>query len=306
MAEAVEGTVKANVPARRGLSTARGTTRLKFNHTDAKPNGLFLGHLDSVDVSTIKIGEDSTGMPSFNGYEVPRIRFTFASNEDEAVKRKYVTLSFTAVESNVKTIPGGDEEWKVNQVLDWIKHILNVFVFKGRELTDDEAGLYSLSYIDYDNDGLYVPVDTEQVIASWKAFFEAVTNTLNAGKDGQSYYKTDGKPFPVWIKLIRYIKSKKNGWTPVSNGDLSFPSFVGEGCVEIYKNNTMPSIRINVINECITPKNIEKPAAKTPNVAPGMAVAPMGGMGGIDLGMGGGMEGDFNPGAVPTDMPFEN
>ena len=30
--------------ARRGIATARGTQRLKFNHTDVKPNGLFQAH----------------------------------------------------------------------------------------------------------------------------------------------------------------------------------------------------------------------------------------------------------------------
>ena len=90
---------------RRGISTARGTTRLKFSDSDAKPNGLFLAHLESVDFSMIKIGEETTGMPSFNGLEIPRLRFLFTSNEPDEAKRKYVTLQFTAVESNADTIP---------------------------------------------------------------------------------------------------------------------------------------------------------------------------------------------------------
>ena len=121
---------------RRGIASARGTQRLKFSHELAKPNGLFIAHLDSVVVSKILIGEDKTGLPSFNGLQIPRIAITFASNEPEAAKRHYVTISFTAVESNVDTIPGGKKEWQVNAVLDWFKHILNVYVLKGRELTE--------------------------------------------------------------------------------------------------------------------------------------------------------------------------
>ena len=130
------GAAVANAPvetkkvSRRGIGTARGTTRLKFSHEQAKQNGLFLGHLDSVAVTMIQIGEDKTGMPSFNGLEIPKLTVTFASNEEEVNKRHYQNLTFTAVESNANTIPGGKEEWKVNTVFDWFKHILNVYVLK--------------------------------------------------------------------------------------------------------------------------------------------------------------------------------
>lgn len=264
---------------RRGIAAARGTTRLKFSHEQAKLNGLFIAHLDSVATSMIQIGEDKTGMPSFNGLEIPKLVFTFASNEAEVAKRHYVILQFTAVESNANTIPGGKEDWKVNTVFDWLKHILNVYVLKGRELTDEEADALSLPFEDFDEQGEYVPVEPETVIAGWKTIFENFENIVNRGRDGQPYYKTkDGKDIPVWIKLLRYNKTKK-GWNPVNNGDLSFPSFVGEGCIEIYKQNTAPSIRIDSVKESIIPMNVEK--AKAPNMpAIGNGVAgasPMGG-----------------------------
>ena len=80
--ENVENQAKSKV-TRRGVAAARGTTRLKFTHELAKQNGLFIGHLESVTVSMIQIGEDKTGMPSFNGLEIPKIVLTFASNETE-------------------------------------------------------------------------------------------------------------------------------------------------------------------------------------------------------------------------------
>lgn len=250
---------------RRGVAAARGTTRLKFSHEQAKQNGLFIGHLESVAASMIQIGEDKTGMPSFNGLEIPKIVFTFTSNEPEVAKRHYITLQFTAVESNANTIPGGKEEWKVNTVFDWFKHILNVYVLKGRELTEDEANALTLSFDDFDEQGEYVPVEPEDVIAGWKTLFENFENIINRGRDGQPYYKSkDGKDIPIWMKLLRYIKTGKKGWQPVNNGDLAFPSFVGEGCIEIYKQNTPPSIRIDSIKEAIIPMNIEK--AKAPNM----------------------------------------
>ena len=286
---------------RRGIATARGTQRLKFTHTDAKPNALFLAHLDSVDVSTIKIGEESTGLPSFNGMEIPRLRFTFTSNEAEEAKRRYVTLSFTPAESNAETIPGGKGEWKINTIFDWIKHLYNVYVLKGRELTEEEAAAFELPFVDFDENGQYVPVDVEIVVAGWTQLFNNIENAFNRGKDGKPCYKTaDNKIIPVWIKLLRYIRTKKNGWSPIQNGDLVFPAFVGEGCVEIYKPNEMPAIKVNQINECIIPKDIDtKKKAQTPNMP------SMPGMGGtVNLGseMSGGF-GDFGPSALGEDMP---
>lgn len=305
-AEVQEEVQNVKKVTRRGVAAARGTTRLKFSHEQAKQNGLFIGHLESVVVSMIQIGEDKTGMPSFNGLEIPKIVLTFASNDPEVSKRNYVTLQFTAVESNANTIPGGKDEWKVNTVFDWFKHILNVYVLKGRELTEDEANALTLSFEDFDEQGEYVPVEPEDVVAGWKTLFENFENIINRGRDGQPYYKSkDGKYIPVWIKLLRYIKTGKKGWQPVNNGDLAFPSFVGEGCIEVYKQNTPPSIRIDSIKEAIIPMNVEK--AKAPNMpTPGMggiAAPAMGGVPVVDPMVG---AGNFNGIATEAaeDMPF--
>lgn len=305
-AEVQEEVQNVKKVTRRGVAAARGTTRLKFSHEQAKQNGLFIGHLESVVVSMIQIGEDKTGMPSFNGLEIPKIVLTFASNDPEVSKRNYVSLQFTAVESNANTIPGGKDEWKVNTVFDWFKHILNVYVLKGRELTEDEANALTLSFEDFDEQGEYVPVEPEDVVAGWKTLFENFENIINRGRDGQPYYKSkDGKYIPVWIKLLRYIKTGKKGWQPVNNGDLAFPSFVGEGCIEVYKQNTPPSIRIDSIKEAIIPMNVEK--AKAPNMpTPGMggiAAPAMGGVPVVDPMVG---AGNFNGIATEAaeDMPF--
>lgn len=265
--------------SRRGLGSARGTARLKFGNDQAKPNGLFLGHLEEVKYSTITIGEDKTGMPSFNGFEIPKLTLTFASNEEDPNKRHYVSKTFTAVESNVNTIPGGKEEWKVNSVFDWLKHVLNVYYLKGRELTDEEVTALSLTFEDFDEQGEYVSVDTEIVINAWKVLFENFENIMNRGKDGKPvYHDKNNKFIPVWLKLLRYVKSRKS-WTPINNGDLSLPQFVGEGCIEIYQQNAIPSIKIDLVKETILIMNVEKP--KTPNMPAVGGMAPM--MGGVAI-----------------------
>lgn len=272
-------------PVRRGISNeTRGTSRLSFDTRDAKTNGLFVAHLDKVEVTSFVPGEDKTGMPSFNGLEVPRLVLTFASNEDEVAKRRYVTLQFNAVESTALTIPDGKEEWKINLIFDWIKHLLNVFVLKGRDMTAEEEAALSLDYVDFDENGDYVTIDPEVVLASWKKLFNAFEQIMNRGrKDGTSYFKSasDNKFIPLWIKLIRYNKVK-NEWKAIANNDaLTFPQFVGEGCIEIFQQNVAPTIKLNTTRERIVPMNLDK--KKEPNaVMPG---APGTGVG-IDLNTG--------------------
>ncbi|AXH74545.1 MAG: putative single stranded DNA-binding protein [crAssphage sp. isolate ctbg_1] len=272
-----------NVPTvkrpRRGVGSARGTTRLKFDHKMALPNGLFLGHIDEVSIKMVTIGEDTSGMPSFNGLSIPRVSVVFASNEADANARKYQTISFMAVESNAETIPGGKDEWKVNQVFDYIKHILNVFILKGRALTEEEEIALSLPFEDFDDDGNYYPVEPEVVIEGWTQVFNNFVTMMNTGKNGNPVFKDNNNKFiSCYGKLIRCIKTKK-GWKNVTNGDLVFPTFVGEGVLEIYKPNVQPALRVDVIRESITPKVVE--AAKKPNM-PTMPVAGMGG--GVMLG----------------------
>lgn len=267
-------------PFRRGISNETiGTSRLKFSHKDAKQNGLFLGHLDSVDVSMMKVGEDKTGMPSFTGQEVPKLTFRFCSNEDDVNARKWVNIQFNAVESNVNTIPGGKEEWKVNLVFNWLKHILNVFVLKGRPMNDAEINALSLNFMDFDDNGNYINLDPKIILEGWKQLFENFANIMNTGRDGNPVYNDlNGKPIALWMKLIRYTKTRNKGWTPVSNGDLAFPQFVGEGCIEIFKANTIPVIRIDVNRETILPMKIEKAKAPTPMPSPAMGNSMIGGI----------------------------
>lgn len=293
--------------SRRGVSSARGTTRLKFSHEQAHNNGLFTGHLDSVEVRNMNVDDNNTNMPSFNGLEVPRLVFTFASNEDKTTDRRYVTLSFTAVESNAETIPGKAQEWKVNQVFDWLKHIFNVFVLKGREFTEEEEEMLSLGYEDFDEQGEYAPVDPELVIAEWRKLFNNVVTLLNREnvENGTPAYKTkDGKFIRIWMKLIRYQKSNKQ-WKAVAREELAFPAFIGEGCIEEYKPNTLPKIRLNVLKESITPMKLETP--KQPNFAG--APGGMSAAGGVPIAdpMAGSMPSTFGNSVsaeAGEDMPF--
>lgn len=265
---------------RRGISNETvGTTRLRFSHVDAKPNGLFVGHLEDVQITKVDIKEDSAGMPSFRGIELSRLVFTFASNDEDKAKRRYQTLSFLPVESNVNTIPGGKEEWKVTRIFNYLKHILDVYVLRGSSMTAEMEDALALSFEDFDDQGEYVSIDPKVVAEGWNKLFENFFNLFNTAKDGAPAWKTkDGKFIPIWIKLIRYIKAGQKGWVEVDRGNLSFPTYPGEGVIEIFVQNTAPTIKLDATREAIKPMNIEK--KKTPNLT-----IP-GGAGGVDMGAG--------------------
>ena len=135
--------------------------------------------------------------------------------------------------------------------------------------------MLSLNFEDFNEEGEYVPVEPEVVIAAWKTLFENVENILNRGNNGTPYFKVNGNYIPVWIKLVRYIRNRKKDWQEVNNGELAFPTFVGEGCIELYAKNKTPEIKLNTLRECVLPKNIEKP--KQPNFQPAMpnGIAPI-------------------------------
>lgn len=285
---------------RRGISNETvSTSRLKFSHTDMRPNGLFIAHLDDVQLSEVDMKDDSA-MVSFRGTKVNRLVLTFASNEDDVNKRRYVYLNFMPVESNVNTIPGGKEDWKVTRIFSYLKHILDVYVLHGNDMTPEMEDALSLDYDDTDEQGEYVSVPAETVAAAWNKLFTNFVNIMNTAKDGKPAYKTsDNKIIPVWIKLIRYIKTGK-GWTPIANGQLSFPTYVGEGVIEIFQSKTVPLIKVDPVREAIKPMNVE-PAKKAPNVAiPGFGGIPAGGVVGSE------MPGNEFLGGGVGEMPFED
>lgn len=289
---------------RRGITNdLRATSRLKFSERDADPtNCLFKGHLESVEVKEAKIGEETTGMPSFNGLTVPVLQLTFASNHEAEADRRYYSQRFFPAESNAETIPNGKNSWRVDYIFQYLKHYLTVFL-GNRPLTEAEEDMMTLSFEDFDDNGEYVEVAPEEVIAGWKKVFDGFTAIMNGTvtEDAVPVYKTkDGKFAPIWMKLLRYVKNK-DAWRAVAggnqSGDLALPGFVGEGVIERYRPNVLPNIKVDVTKESIRPKEVNKapnipagvPAAGV--VAPSMGAMPMEPMGG-----------DF--GAAASDLPF--
>ena len=301
----------------RGVASAKGTSLKKYHESDAcTTNGLFTGCLKEVKVDYITIGEDTTGLPSFTGMVLPKLVMHFESPHAIVTDRRNVPLQFTPVESTILTIPGGKEEWKVNLIFDWMKHILDVYVMKGKEMTDEIADALSLPFEDFDENGEFVVLDAQTIVDGWKQLFTNFVNIMNGGEKGKPVYKAaDGKPMIVWMKLLRYTKIKGN-WRAVvggksTEGDLGFPSFVGEGCIELFAQGKAPNIKIDVTKESIRPQSVaKKPTAPSmPGIggAPGMGGIPVdAGIGGMPMDAGMDMSGGFEGGmgGMTPDMPF--
>lgn len=262
-------TVKKN---RRSISSSARTTILRFHEKDAvatpgPAQGLFIGHLENVEVAWATLAEDTKGLPSFAGKAVPRLVLRFESNQTNLDERRHVSMTFLPVESNVDTIPGGSKAWQVDNIFTWMKNILDIYLLKGRELTDDEDSALALPFEDFDETNNYIPVDADDVIKGYQVVFENFAAMMNGtfsadGSEatGKKVYFTDkGTMIPLWMKLTRFQKSK-NEWRPTgSNGELAFDAFYRTPLLEIAKSNVAPmKVSLDMSKESITPKEVKK------------------------------------------------
>lgn len=288
---------------RRGVSNeTKATAQLRFHEKDAAPNGLFMAHLHNVSVewSTNADGKQ------FTGEKVPRLQIEFASNAADPNEMRHVYQSLFPVESNVNTIPGGSEEWKVNQVLNWIKHILDVYYLRGRKLTEAEEDALSLPFMDFDEDGNFVALDVKEILGGYAQLFNNVVAMMNGtfglaeGETAKPCYRDDnGRFLRCWIKLLRHKKVKGEWKNITPNGDLGFDTFIGTGCIELAPNpNSQPkTLSVDSSKESITPKEVKKaPTIPGMAAAEGGVMATMPGMGGVAAGNA------YNEAA--EDMPF--
>lgn len=297
MAEETKNGTAAEVPVkknRRGVSNeTRAVSQLKFHEKDAAQNGLFIGHLADVTMNWAVAKENT----SFAGLKMPYLTFHFASQHANPAEQRHVYNSLFPVESNIATIPGGTDEWRVNNVLNWIKHMLDVYYLRGRQLNEMEEDALSLPFTDFDDNGEYVMVEPQTVLDGYAAMFaNAVAMfdgkfNLPEGETPKPCYKdANGKPIAVWMKLLRHRKAKK-GWVNVTqNGDLGFDSFLGAGAIEIFKGaGTLPAIlRLDLSKESITPKDTKREPTLGGQAMPGI------------------MPGAVMPGVMPTGMPTDN
>lgn len=290
---------------RRGVSNStKAVANLRFHEKDASPqNMLFVGHLAEIKLDWSKSSESK----SFTGESVPYITLHFTSEHTRPNEQRHVYQSINCVESNVNTIPGGSEEWRVNNVFNWIKHILDVYYLKGREMTEAEELALSLPFEDFNDEGEYIPVDTKDVLNGYYFIFNNFLAMLNGsfnlaeGETAKPCYKTaDGKFIPAWLKLLRH-KKVRNEWKNVApNGELGFDQFIGNGVIELIRKDMPPAVlRVDLSKESITPKEVKK----VPTMGGIASNMPMGGViPGSPMDMGSPINSAFAD--ASSDMPF--
>lgn len=305
-----EEKAKTTVRHGRGITNdIQAVNELRFSERDAARNQLFVGHLASVDVlwSTNADGKTFTGM------RMPRLQFHFESEHPNKSERRHVRFVLRPVESTTETMAGGDKEWQVNNVFRGIKHMLDVFYLKGRELTPEEIDALDLGFNDSDEKGQYVLVEAQDVLNGYQKVFENVAAMMNGTfglKEGEvahpCYKDASGKPLKVWMKLLRYRRQRAKGWQPVgSDGELAFDSFIGSGLVELMQaNQDAKVLSVDPSFESITPKQVQKANPTIGGqVAPGAASQVTGGGLPPYANTGGAGDAGFAAGAN-GDMPF--
>lgn len=262
--ENVKNAVETKKVIRRGISNnTKVVSGLKFHEKDAASNGLFIGHLEKVSVEWSENKENSKQFPNM---KLPRLVFHFQSNHTNVAERRNYYKTLFPVESNIDTIPGGNYAWHVDNIFNWIKYILDVFYLKGRELTEQEEADLSLPFVDFDEDGNYIPVEQQDVINGYRVIFETADAMLNGSyglaeeETAKPCYKTpDGKILPCWLKLTRHKKVKGDWVNTDGTGDLAFDPYIGAGCIEIMKGQNPPAVlRLDMAKESITPKEVKK------------------------------------------------
>ena len=230
------------------------TNRLKF-----KPNpeldDLCLGYIEDVEVVMTEVakindkGQESTW--EYAGHTIPMLAITFRNyvRKDDADKADRYYVHRERIIGSVMT--NGDKIAK--KVLEsiyesmWsrIKHIHDAFVGDV-----NYAPFTSVPGIDE-----YGKV--EERVAQFTAFYNSIADAFNKGKNDKPIYQNaDGKGLPCWMKLVAEYKQRK--W-------LEFPTFVGEGFIERYKEGVPPTIELKPAEtiQLAAPKGSVKPSGAT-------------------------------------------
>lgn len=211
------------------------TASLKFKPS-AYPdlNGLCLGKLVSVEVvksESPKIKDDGTeNTYQFAGLNVPALKFTFNNHVRKDDKDKaerifiHVEKSIISVKNDGERMEDKDLENLYTQMWDRIKHIhdtykndVNYKAFKALPEVDPDA-----------------PAD--KLNEQFTDFFEAIATAFNSGKnDKPVFLGEEDKKLVVYMKLVAEYKQRRY---------LTFPTFVGEGFIERWKQGVPPTIEL--------------------------------------------------------------
>lgn len=189
-------------------------------------NNLCIGQLISVEVIKAEAPkfDESTGIEKtweYAGYVIPRIILKFKQKPTQQDPKERIHTHEEKVIGALKG-DGTEIDPKVvaslyNSMYARLQHICNAYK-------------HLANYADITAPGInpFAPIETR--VAQLERFFNHFATVL-AGKDGKGVYRN----VDVWLKVVADFKSGKY---------LRFPEFVGEGFIERWVANQVPSIEI--------------------------------------------------------------
>lgn len=195
------------------------TSKLKFQPVP-ELNNLCAGKLVSVEVKMsdpAKVKDDATW--EYAKLAIPTIYFNFENvklNKDDADRY------FSHRETVITCVRGDGTAMETKLVLGFLdnmwKRILHIY--KAYEKCPNYKALTVVPDVDE-------TADAVTRIAQFTAFFNFIANSFNKGLgDKPIYTATDGNPIDMIMKIVAEYKDAKY---------FVFPSFVGEGFIELLK-----------------------------------------------------------------------
>lgn len=228
----------------KGITKETRTKSAKlFKPTMDLYNGLCLAKLADVQLEEYEV-KDTDSNESFRGLKAPRLTLHFVEVGGEGDPANYWHTWFAVDQAKESRLV----ELAESSMFSQMKHILEEL--KGAELTDEE---YAKLQLGLEEGKVY---SGEEVLAEYKEFFRKYMILVKEHLNKK-----------VWLKLLRYnyYNGKLN---PVARGNnVGFPTFVGSGFIELYKEGVNPGLKIEVHKgESIEEINITQ-VATTPQTA---------------------------------------
>lgn len=251
----------------------QSTSRKKFILNPEIDGGISRAIVAKIEVATADIANDSK-MTTFRGKKIPRLVIHFESTMDRpGVKTSYYDHAYLPYEHNPDNVMNKDNSWKFDSMAQTIKHLHEVL--SGRGLTKEEVELMTFPINETEN-GSFVEIPVDDIIAGWTAWFNGICAVFNGGykvEDDKTapslLINADSTPIPLFVKLLLYANNKE-----VNNGDPGLPMFPGEGVFQKILKDVPREIRVKIEKgESIVPKVKTATAAANRSI-PGVSNTP--------------------------------
>lgn len=290
-------TETATKKRRRSVNAVNDVTRAPFTRKDAREDGLFSAYITGIDVQHVDAKPDG----NFPGTAYDMLVIRFASDLNNNMATKHYDHPIYPQVSSPETIPGGEKEYVVTNVLKWVKHIWTQLISRNqRAMTEEEDAALDLDIEDYDEDAngniTYKSLPADMVVLGYSTLFNNIKSMVDGtfyakeGETPKSFIKNNnGTPVKVHLKLLAATRDRKGAWKNLTkDGSLAATSAPGTGVFELDIPGKLPSISINLAKETLEEVKKAQTTAATPSLpTANYAASPVGNdiLGGMNMEM---------------------